>query len=636
MSKIAFIAPDKQLFLQGKKIIHELGLQHKFDLYLARLNRGIRLAKKLQNEDVDVIVCRGGTARLIIESRVNIPVVEIPITGQDLAQVFHESKKLTGLTHPKVAILAFSNMVHDIEILSTILDIELTIYPLKTVEDLPSKIAEVAVTDADIVVGGIKSILLAAKNGLRTHLIRSGDFSIRTAFLEAQKIMMGRKIEKEKAQEFKALVDYSLEGIISINKDKVIKVFNPAAERLLNLSAKDILGQKIDSVLTLINFDSCLLEGQQSIGQVVQLDTVWISFNIAPIIVGQLIIGAIIAFQDVTRIQEMEARIRNKLITRKFIAKYHFSDILGISPQMIETKRIAQEISLIDTTVLISGESGTGKELFAQSIHNKSQRRHGPFVAVNCAALPQNLLESELFGYVEGAFTGATKKGKPGLFEMAHTGTIFLDEISEMDKYAQSRLLRVLQEKQVMRLGDDKYIPVDMRIIAATNKNLTALIKEGHFRQDLFYRLKVLTIHLPSLRSRSNDVTYLAHHFLEHYKRQHNRELEITPAGSNYLAAYFWPGNIRELKYFIERLVVIASEKVITENVIKKYWDDRECEPEPMATVNPPQLSEEQQILLALTKCNSNITRTAKLLGMDRSTLYRKLKTYKLEVKKTY
>lgn len=636
MSKIAFIAPDKQLFLQGKKIIHELGLQHKFDLYLARLNRGIRLAKKLQNEDVDVIVCRGGTARLIIESRVNIPVVEIPITGQDLAQVFHESKKLTGLTHPKVAILAFSNMVHDIEILSTILDIELTIYPLKTVEDLPSKIAEVAVTDADIVVGGIKSILLAAKNGLRTHLIRSGDFSIRTAFLEAQKIMMGRKIEKEKAQEFKALVDYSLEGIISINKDKVIKVFNPAAERLLNLSAKDILGQKIDSVLTLINFDSCLLEGQQSIGQVVQLDTVWISFNIAPIIVGQLIIGAIIAFQDVTRIQEMEARIRNKLITRKFIAKYHFSDILGISPQMIETKRIAQEISLIDTTVLISGESGTGKELFAQSIHNKSQRRHGPFVAVNCAALPQNLLESELFGYVEGAFTGATKKGKPGLFEMAHTGTIFLDEISEMDKYAQSRLLRVLQEKQVMRLGDDKYIPVDMRIIAATNKNLTALIKEGHFRQDLFYRLKVLTIHLPSLRSRSNDVTYLAHHFLEHYKRQHNRELEITPAGSNYLAAYFWPGNIRELKYFIERLVVIASEKVITENVIKKYWDDRECEPEPMATVNPPQLSEEQQILLSLTKCNSNITRTAKLLGMDRSTLYRKLKTYKLEVKKTY
>jgi PAS domain S-box-containing protein len=637
LSKIAFIAPDKQLFLQGKKIVHELGLVHKFDIYLARLSRGIRLAKKLQNEDVDVIVCRGGTARLIIESRVRIPVVEIPITGQDLAQVFHESKKLTGLPHPKVAILAFSNMVHDIEILSTILGIELTIYPLKTVEDLPSKIAEVAVTDADIVVGGIKTILLAAKKGLMTHLIRSGDFSIQTAFLEAQKIMLGRKIEKERAQEFKALVDYSLEGIISINQERVIKVFNPAAERLLNRSAKDMLGQKIDSILTFINFEACLLDGQQSIGQVVQLGTIWITFNIAPIIVDQLIIGAIITFQDVTRIQEMEVRIRNELIARKFIAKYHFTDILGSSSQIVETKRIAQEISAIDATVLISGESGTGKELFAQSIHNESQRKHGPFVAVNCAALPQNLLESELFGYVEGAFTGATKKGKPGLFEMAHTGTIFLDEISEMDKYAQSRLLRVLQEKQVMRLGDDKYIPVNMRIIAATNKNLMGLIKEGHFRQDLFYRLKVLTINLPPLRSRNNDVKYLAHHFLEDYKRQHNKQLEITPTGYDYLAEYFWPGNVRELKYFIERLVVIANEKVITEYVIKKYWEDREYDLEPTTiTYDTSQLSEEQKVMLALAECNSNITQTAKLLGMDRSTLYRKLKTYKIEVKKTY
>jgi len=637
LSKIAFIAPDKQLFLQGKKIIHELGLDHKFDFYLARLNKGIRIAKKLQNEDIDVIVCRGGTARLIIESRVRIPVVEIPITGQDLAQVFHESKRLTGLPHPKVAILAYSNMVNDIEVLSNILAIELTIYPLKTIEDIPSKIAEVAVTDADIVVGGIKTILLAAKQGLKTHLIRSGDFSIRTAFLEAQKIALGRKIEKERAQEFKALVDYSLEGIISINQEKVIKVFNPTAERLLNHSAKDMLGQKIDLVLTFVNVEKCLLEGQQTIGQVIQFGRIWITFNIAPIIVDQLILGAIITFQDVTRIQEMEVRIRNEVIARKFVAKYHFADILGISNQIVETKRIAQEIASIDATVLISGESGTGKELFAQSIHNESQRRHGPFVAVNCAALPQNLLESELFGYVEGAFTGATKKGKPGLFEMAHKGTIFLDEISEMDKYGQSRLLRVLQEKQVMRLGDDKYIPVDMRIIAATNKNLMGLIKEGQFRQDLFYRLKVLTMNLPPLRNRNNDIKHLAHHFLEYYKRQHQKQLEITPTGYNYLTEYSWPGNVRELKYFIERLAVIANERVITEDVIKKYWEDREYEPEITNITNDiSPLSEEKKIILALAECNSNISHAAKLLDMDRSTLYRKLKNYKIEVKKTY
>ncbi|AIF54195.1 sigma-54-dependent Fis family transcriptional regulator [Pelosinus sp. UFO1] len=637
MSKIAFIAPDKQLFLQGKEIIQQLGLEHKFDLYLARLNRGIRLAKKLQNEDVDVIVSRGGTAQLIIESKVKIPVVEIPITGQDLAQVFHESKRLTGLPHPKVAILAYRNMVNDIEVLSKILAIELVIYPLKTVEDIPAKIAEVVATNANIVVGGIKTVLLAAEKGLQTHLIRSGDFSIRSAFLEAQKIALGRKFEKERSQEFKALVDYSLEGIISINQERVIKVFNRAAERLLNRSAKEMLGKRIDSLLNFINVETCLIEGQQSIGQVIQLGAIWITFNIAPIIVDQSIIGAIITFQDVTRIQEMELRIRNEVIARKFVAKYNFSDILGVSPQIIESKRIAQEMSSINATVLISGESGTGKELFAQSIHNASPRKNGPFVAINCAALPQNLLESELFGYVEGAFTGATKKGKPGLFEMAHRGTIFLDEISEMDKYGQSRLLRVLQEKQVMRLGDDKYIPVDIRIIAATNKNLLELIKEGHFRQDLFYRLKVLTITLPSLRNRRTDVKYLAQHFLHHYQRKYLKHLEITPSGYDYLANYFWPGNVRELKFFIERLVVIANEKTITEIVLQKYWDDRESAPElANDTVEVPLLSEEDRIICALTQYNSNITQTARSLGMDRSTLYRKLKNYRIEVKKTY
>jgi len=636
LPKIAFIAPDKQLFLQGKRIIQELGLDHKFVLYLARLNRAIRLARKLQNEDVDVIVCRGGTAKLVIESKVRIPVVEIPITGQDLAQVFHESKKITGLPHPKVAILAYSNMVNDIEILSNILAIELIIYPLKTIEDIPSKIDEVALTDANIVVGGMTTVLLAAKKGLKTYLIHSGDFSVRAALIEAQKIALGRKIEKERAQEFKALVDYSLEGIISIDKDRVISVFNPTAERLLNRSANEMLGQRLDSVLTFVNVENCLLKGQQSIGQVAQLGSLWITFNIAPIIVNQVIIGAIIAFHDVTRIQEMEARIRNEVIARKFVAKYHFTDILGVSPQIIETKRIAQETSSIDATVLISGESGTGKELFAQSIHNESQRKNGPFVAINCAALPSNLLESELFGYVEGAFTGATKKGKPGLFEMAHGGTIFLDEISEMDKYGQSRLLRVLQEKQVMRLGDDKYIPVDMRIIAATNKNLVELIKEGHFRQDLYYRLKLLTMTLPPLRNRPNDVQYLAHHFLTYYKRQHRKQLEITPSGYAYLSAYFWPGNVRELNFFIERLVVIANEKVITERVIQKYWDDKEVDPgiAHSLTTDLSLSSEEDRIASALEQFNANISHAAKSLGLDRSTLYRKLKTYKIEVKK--
>ncbi|MFP3126153.1 sigma 54-interacting transcriptional regulator [Ectobacillus funiculus] len=637
MSKIAFIAPDKQLFLQGKKIIHDLDLEDKVDVYLARLKRAIKLAKRLEKEDVDVIVCRGGTARLIIESEVRVPVVEIAITGQDIAQVFHESKKLTRLNNPRVSILAFKNMAYDIEVLSNILDVKLAIHPLYRIEDIPSEIERLTATDVDIVVGGIKTVILAAKKGFRTLQISSGDFSIRAAFLEAQQILLGRKIEKERAQEFKALVDYSIQGIISINHEKFIKVFNPAAERLLNVSAKEMVGQKINSVLSFISIEECLIEGKESIGQIAKLDNKWIMFNNAPIIVDKKIIGAIITFQDVTRIQEMEAKIRNEVLLKKFHAKYQFSDIVGISSEIMETKRIAEQIALVDTTVLISGESGTGKELFAQSIHNKSQRKNGPFVAINCAALPPNLLESELFGYVEGAFTGATKKGKPGLFEMAHKGTIFLDEISEMDQYGQSRLLRVLQEKQVMRLGDDKYIPVDVRIIAATNKNLFEQIQEGHFRQDLFYRLKVLTVNLPPLRQRTGDVKHLAQHFLEYYKKIYLKQIDITQKAYEKLHQYDWPGNIRELMHSIERLVVIAKENVITEHEIGKYFDEMEFDlGENDITGNTLSLSEEDIIISALAQCNSNITRTAKLLGIDRSTLYRKLRTYKIEVKKSY
>ncbi|MEN6567064.1 MAG: sigma 54-interacting transcriptional regulator [Veillonellales bacterium] len=638
MPRIAFIAPDKHLFLQGKKIVNELELNDRVDFYLARLNRAVRLAKRLENEDVDVIVCRGGTAHVIIKSKIRIPVVEIVITGQDLAQVFYEAKKITALSHPKVAILAFKNMVYDTETLSKILDIDLTIYPLEETDDIPLKVAEVVKANTDVVVGGIKTIMMCKKAGLKVLPIRSGHFSMRAAFVEAQRIALGRKIEKEQTQEFKALIDYSIEGIISINRDKIIKVFNPIAEHLLKRPAKEVLGQKLDNVLTVINVEPCLANGQQIIGQTIQLDRVWLSFNIAPIMVDQGIIGAIINFQDITRIQEIEAKIRNEVLAKKMIAKYKFTDIIGTSSQMAEIKRISEEISLVDATVLISGESGTGKELFAQSIHNQSQRKNGPFVAVNCAALPSNLLESELFGYVGGAFTGATKQGKLGLFEMAHRGTIFLDEISGMDKYGQSRLLRVLQEKQVMRLGDDKYIPVDVRIIAATNKNLAQLVKEGHFRQDLFYRLKVLTINLPPLRKRYGDIKILSEHFLSLFNRRHFKNAKMTDDAYTYLTTYEWPGNVRELMYFIERLVVISREKAITKEVIDKYWDDKEIKDEIPTIAGDvlPIQSEKAKITSALAQCNSNISKAALLLGMDRSTLYRKLRTYKIEVRKIY
>ena len=635
MPKIVLIAPDKALFLQARTVIRELGSEADVDIFLAREGRAVALARKLENSDVEVIISRGGTARLIAQSNVRIPVVEIPVTAEDLVFMMREAQRITGLPRPRILMAVFINWLRDAQTVAAVMGIDLTVYPRQSDADtgaIISKISRLDTGDFDIVIAGKKTLITAMKRGFKTLAPSTGSLALKSAFREAQRVALGRKIEKEHAERFTALVQYSSEGIISIDRDRIIRVFNPAAERLLNCTAREMIGQRVDNYLPFIHVDPCLTSGQETIGQTLRWGNVWLSFNIAPIRVYELVTGAVITFQDITRIQEMEARFRNEVLAKKFVARYTFDDIVGTSPRITESKRIAREMAAVDATVLISGESGTGKELFAQSIHNESNRRKGPFVALNCSALPPNLLESELFGYVEGAFTGATKKGKPGLFEMAHRGTIFLDEISEMDRYGQSRLLRVLQEKLIMRLGDDKNVPIDVRIIAATNQNLSRMVSEGQFRHDLYFRLKVLTLNLPPLRVRAGDTAILAEHFVNRYNQLHGKHLKFSAASYDYLAQYAWPGNVRELRFFIERLIVISKENVVTPDVIRKYWEDGDdTPPRNTAEGNASQdkgVSEPEKIMSMLDQCKQNKKRAAELLGIDRTTLYRKMKRY--------
>lgn len=246
-------------------------------------------------------------------------------------------------------------------------------------------------------------------------------------------------------------------------------------------------------------------------------------------------------FNPINNIKALNEELTNKLVKKGFFAKYTFSDIIHSSKAMQSVITIAKKMATTDYTTIIYGESGTGKEIMAQAIHNSSKRKNNPFVAINCAALPENLLESELFGYEKGAFTGANKNGKLGLFEQANYGTIFLDEIGDMSLSLQSRLLRVLQERQIMRIGSDHIINIDVRIIAATNRNLPQLIKDGKFRQDLYYRLNILPINLPPLRERKEDILLLFKTFIEKDIKFLNPYIEKS------LVSYEWPGNIREL-----------------------------------------------------------------------------------------
>jgi Transcriptional activator of acetoin/glycerol metabolism len=312
---------------------------------------------------------------------------------------------------------------------------------------------------------------------------------------------------------------------------------------------------------------------------------------------------------------------------------YSFSDIIGGSPEITETKRLARIAARNNSTVLLQGESGTGKEMFAQAIHNASPRSEGPFIPINCGAIPMNLLESELFGYEEGAFTGAKKGGQPGKFEQAHGGTIFLDEISEMPLNFQVGLLRILQEKQVTRVGGAAPIPLDVRIIAGSNKNLESEVEQGNFRLDLYYRLNVLTIDIPALRDRMEDIMPLAHYFLDKLTRNSGiSKMAIDPALEEWLENYTWPGNVRELYNIMERAVSFTEKEVIDCQDLPANL--RKKTPVSGSNKNVWKLQDREYCTISevLAKTDGNLSQAAKLLGIGRNTLYRKMQKYSISV----
>jgi DNA-binding NtrC family response regulator len=317
----------------------------------------------------------------------------------------------------------------------------------------------------------------------------------------------------------------------------------------------------------------------------------------------------------------------NITLRRKIEDIHSFEGIIAKSPKMIKIFELIKTVAPTNATVLITGDSGTGKEVVARAIHRQSQRRDKPFIVTSCAALPETLLESELFGYEKGSFTGAVER-RMGKFEAADKGTLFLDEIGEIDSNTQVHLLRALEEKKITRVGGNEETPVDVRIIAATNKNLRTMTEQGKFREDLYYRLNVVTIDLPGLRYRREDIMPLAEHFLKKYAKENNKPVRsFSPEAVEFMLNYHWRGNVRELENVIERGVILSKNKVIA-------MDDFPQE------LNAPNLTEgktlgaleRNHILRILEDNGGNIAKTAKILGIHRMTLYNKLKKYNINV----
>ena len=325
-------------------------------------------------------------------------------------------------------------------------------------------------------------------------------------------------------------------------------------------------------------------------------------------------------------VEHKELVLENILLRKKLEEKYQYDEIIGKSGAMQEVFDLITRIAPTDSTVLITGESGTGKELIAQAIHGNSNRCYMPFIAVSCGALPDSLLESELFGYEKGAFTGAehTKKGR---FEMADKGTIFLDEIGDISLKTQVDLLRVLQQKEFRRLGGEEVIKVDVRILAATNRDLQKAIRENRFREDLYYRLNVISIHVPPLREKKEDIPLLAETFIRRYCLEMNKEeVKIAPTALKLLLDYDWPGNVRELENVIERALVIGQGKEIAADDLP--FSRKELVPEKLP--KSLKIMEQMHIERILEETDWNISRAARELDIDRQTLYNKIEKYKI------
>ncbi|QQZ08263.1 sigma-54 interaction domain-containing protein [Heyndrickxia vini] len=454
------------------------------------------------------------------------------------------------------------------------------------------------------------------------------------------------------------IINLAAERIVVVDSKGLIRYINSGYCEFLGIKAEEAINQPVQNIIENSRMHIVAKSGQAELSAIQPIKGGEMIANRYPLFVEGELVGAVgtVLFRTQQEWWDYSKKIQPLLEELNYYkinyenglkSKYKFSDIIGISSKFMLAKKMAEKISVSNSAVLLTGESGTGKELFAHAIHQNSSREQFPFVRINCASIPEHLLESELFGYEEGAFTGAKKGGKRGKFELANFGTIFLDEIGDMPLSMQSKLLRVLQEGEIERVGGQKPKAIDVRIIAATHRNLEKMIEEGTFRQDLYYRLNVIKLEIPPLRERKEDIPYIASFLLKKLEKKfHRHGINLTNRVISKLQQHNWPGNIRELENVLERAVnvlegntidhvhlplylrendYLASEK---QKVHVDHHNHSESFPTLKETLS---LVEKQTIVNALQLCGGNKLEASKLLGIGKTSLYDKCKQHNIK-----
>lgn len=636
VSDICLLAPTQQLADQARAIIADRG--YEIDVFRTPPGRKeiMACARRLEERGVKVIISRKGSQK-IVEETTHVRVVGLNNTLIDYLQML----KTRGLHTPGlIALFSYDAMSEEVLRMCEMMDVQARNYTFKSMEDCWDCVRRAQEDGAVFGIGGAWTDLASRELGFPHVILENTEECIVAALDVALQIRDVQREEKEKQrvlktrmETYQAVLDFTHDAIMSIDAQGRVQVLNSVAERIMECKAEDAIGKPVDQILPNTMLPDVLRSGRKQLNQMMQIRNTLTNTNRIPIVVDGRIQGVVATFQDIKQLQSTEQKIRLKLHEKGLVAKYSFEDILGDSRAIRSTIQIARSYAMSHAAVLIHGETGTGKELFAQSIHNASDRRDGPFVAINCAAVSNNLLESELFGYEAGAFTGASKTGRAGLFELAHGGTIFLDEIGEISKETQVELLRVLQEKEVRRVGGSRVIPVDVRILTATNKDLVQEILDGRFREDLYYRLNVLDLQLPPLRDRGEDVRLLGLNLFRRLSGGADPEMErqflqvLDQVGD-----YAWYGNVRELQNFAERASILLRSgsdlQAVTTEMMRRRAMGQPVQGRQRLAASGDDERERSAILAALRSSPDSMETAARSLGCSRQTLWRKMKKY--------
>ena len=628
--KIVLIAPYENLARDAEQVCRSYG--ERVEILTGDMKKGIRAARRAVDEGAAVLISRGGTL-LMISKQFSVPIVEIPVTAHDVLRAVRQARD----RGTKFGIAGFINVIGSISEWTPLLRVP--VVPIETTDDgehVRKRLVQAIEQDGvDCILGDASAVEEALKLGVPGVMIESGKEAIWAAIQEAKRIIAARLAERELHASLHSALDTTEQGLLVLEQG-VVQFANRMVQELIGRTTYTGLSAAVCLPESLYEFIA--QKDATKTSDTLQLGGKWwfVQRN-QPADDGRMFITV----HQVEQIESIERQVRQKRLAMGHTAHYTFDDLYGQSRVMRDVVAKAIQFAQTESSVLIVGETGTGKEVLAQSIHNASLRARGPFVAVNVAALPDQLLESELFGYEEGAFTGARRGGKPGLFEQAHGGTIFLDEIGEIPLHVQQRLLRVLQERRVMRIGGEKIIPVDVRVISATNQPLWDFVEQGKFRKDLFFRLDVLRLNAVPLRGRKEDIPELAERLFYQlwYRRKGvGAQPRIEPSVYPLLQDYHWPGNVREMQNMVDYLFATMRQGWIDVEVIRDWFQNKSLPnrsdiQEPVQPVAPMMAEtldamERWHIETTLKSVQGDMTKAAQKLGISRTTLWRKLKQW--------